>query len=81
MGSISLAYLFFENEQHLIEYSNTFENKSMMDENEEEVDDIFKLVFEEDKNSLQNYTELRSHSDARTNNEHSEICTPPPEHS
>ena len=81
MGSISLAYLFVENNHHLIEYCNSFENQSVLDELEKEVDDKFKIAFIEEKKSLNDYFNLPLVSDASPNNECSDICTPPPKQS
>ena len=81
IASISLAYLFMDDKQNLIEYCNTFENKSMMDENEKEVDDIFKLVFNEDEEIIRKRFEMCFYSEPLPTNEHGDICTPPPEHS
>jgi len=81
VGSMSIAYLFVDNHSHQIEYCNSFENESLLDELEKEIDDKFKIVFTIDKQSVEACFSAIITADTPLSDVHSDITTPPPEHS
>jgi len=80
-GSISIAYLFIDSNSHPIEHSISFENETLLDEIEKELDDNSKIVFVNEKYFLLNSFEVISTWNIPLRIEHIDICTPPPKQS